>query len=73
MGAVKSIGPRRFYSKSNNGKRGSGQGWNILRGYGGKQETVGAMQKPSCFTEIWTQICEGKKQSATVKIGFYAL
>lgn len=44
-----------------------------MRGYGGKQETMGAMQKPSCFTEIWTQICERKKPSAIVKIGFHAL
>lgn len=42
----------------------------FLRGYGGKQETVGAMQKPPCFTEIWTQ---GKKRSAIVKIVFHAL
>jgi len=60
MGAVKSIGPRRFYSKSNNGERGSGKGWNILRGYGGMRHAK-------------TFMFHRNLHSAIVKIGFHAL
>ncbi len=45
----------------------------FLRGYEGKHETVGAMQKPPCFPEIWIQICEGKNRGDIVKISFHGL